>query len=85
MLSQNYTDTPYTPAARTVNWCGHYGNQYEGSSTNKEKTKAHVIQLSRELLGIHSKEPMPTYYRYACSSMLIVALFTRAKLGSQPG
>ena len=60
-----------------VNWCSHYGEQYEGS------LKKLKVKLSYDpaipLLGIHTEKTKTLIQRNTCTPVFIAALFTVAK------
>ena len=65
-----------------VNWCGHYGKQYEGFLTKLKIELPHDPAIP--LLGIEPKEMKSPAQRDIYSPMFILALFRIAKINKQP-
>jgi hypothetical membrane protein len=60
----------------------HYGSQYDSSSKNWELAYLKT-QLYHSLLGIYPKDA-PSYHKFICSIMFIVALLIIARSWKQP-
>ena len=63
-----------------VNWCSHYGRQYEDTSKIINRT---IIWSSYPTLGIYSNNTKTLIWNGICTSMFTAVLFTKSKIQKQ--
>ena len=70
---------PTYSAGRNINWCSHYGKQYGNFLKLKRELP---YDLAIALWGMYPEETL--IWKYTCTPMFIVTLFTAVKTWKQP-
>ena len=73
---------PTTLLVKNVNWCSHYGKQYQGSFKKKLKIVL-PYDPAIPLLGIYLEKMKTLIQKDTCTTMFIAAIFTIAKTWKQ--
>ena len=77
---------PLYTVGGSVNWCSYHGNQYGDSSKKKKKENTITIwfQQFHFCIFIHWKKTKTLIWKDTCIPMFTGALFTIAKIRTQP-